>query len=372
MNREILYENLNNSNQEFIKDFKNEFEKVLNSGWFVLGENVKKFEEEFASFCNSKFCIGVASGLDALSISLKCLDLVHGSEILVPSNTYIATILSIINNGFKPVLVEPDIQTYNINPDKIEEKISSNTSAIMIVHLYGKCCEMDKILKIAGKFNLKIIEDCAQAHGAKFKGKTTGTFGDIGAFSFYPTKNLGALGDAGAIITDDINVYEKALMFRNYGSRIKYKNEILGFNSRLDEIQASFLRVKLKSLNKINEHKRKLARIYSENLSNFYIKPIIDDRFYDVYHIYNVRTIYRDELKQYLLKNRVHTEIHYPIPPNKQIAMKGIIDNQPTPLAQEIHDTTLSLPLSYAHSDDDIMEVCGVMNKFADMKKTIH
>ena len=357
MNSEIQYENLYKSNLEFFDEYLAEFSNVLKSGWFVLGNNVNKFEEEFSQYCGSRYCAGLASGLDALSIALRNFNFKKGDEIIVPSNTYIATILSIVNNGLIPVLVEPDIKTYNIDPYKIEEKISSKTKAIMVVHLYGKCCEMDKIMEICTLNNLKLIEDCAQAHGAGFNGKIAGTFGDFGAYSFYPTKNLGALGDAGALITDSEEFYLKTKMLRNYGSKVKYKNDLVGINSRLDEIQAAFLRVKLRRLNEITRHKRNFARIYFENLSDYFIKPIIDDRFYDVFHIFNVRTKERDRLKEYLLDKGIHTEIHYPIPPNMQNAMKGIIDNQKTPIAKEIHETILSLPISFGNTEEEIFKV---------------
>lgn len=365
MNKEILYENLNKSNLEFFDEYKNEFSKILDSGWFVLGSNVKKFEEEFSEYCHSGYCVGLASGLDALSIALQNFDFKSNSEIIVPSNTYIATILSIVNNGLQPVLVEPDVHTYNIDPARIEEKITSNTKAIMVVHLYGKCCEMDRIMEIAKEKKLEVIEDCAQAHGASFNGKTAGTFGDFGAYSFYPTKNLGALGDAGALITNSEEYYIKTKILRNYGSKIKYHNDLIGVNSRLDEIQAAFLRVKLKHIEKITLHKRRLAKIYFENLSNFFIKPVQDTRFYDVFHIYNIRTNLRDKLQAFLMENKIRTEIHYPIPPNEQLAMKGILDKQVTPLAKEIHETTLSLPISYGNTDEEVFRVCEIMNKFA-------
>ncbi len=364
MNSVIQYESLYKSNLDFFEDYKKEFSKVLESGWFVLGNNVKQFEEEFSNYCGSKYCAGLASGLDALSLALQNFSFNKGDEIIVPSNTYIATILSIINNGLLPVLVEPDLKTYNIDPEKIEEKISKKTRAIMIVHLYGKCCPMDKIMEIAALNNLKVIEDCAQAHGASFDGKIAGTFGEFGAYSFYPTKNLGALGDAGALITDSEELYLRTKTLRNYGSTIKYKNDLVGVNSRLDEVQAAFLRVKLRHIGKITAHKIKLANIYFENLSDDYIKPVRDERYFDVYHIFNVRTTNRDRLKAYLLENSIHSEIHYPIPPNEQPAMKGIIDNQKTPISKEIHETTLSLPISYGNTEEEIYRVCEVMNKF--------
>src|SRR5690606_32271002 len=223
-------------------------------------------------------------------------------EVITPSNTYIATILAILHAGLKPVLVEPDIHTYNIDPNKIEEKITKNTKALMIVHLYGKPCNMDPIIALCKKYNLKLIEDCAQSHGAKYKGKMTGSFGDLGAWSFYPTKNLGALGDAGAITTDHQELYESIKMFRNYGSSQKYYNEVVGFNSRLDELQAAVLSIKLKFLDHINNHKRNLAQIYLENLKDDFIKPVIDKEYFDVFHIFNIRHQNRDVLKNYLLK----------------------------------------------------------------------
>ena len=269
----IEYENLGKLNKPFFKKFKRNFSRLLENGWFILGDNVKIFENQFADYCGAKYCIGVASGLDALLLSLKAFNFDSGSEILVPSNTYIATILAIFHANLKPVLVEPNLLTYNIDPDKIASKITNKTAAVVVVHLYGKVCEMDTIIKIANEHGLKIIEDCAQAHGAMYKNKKAGTFGDIGAFSFYPTKNLGALGDAGAVITDNESLYNKISSLRNYGSKIKYKNEYIGYNSRLDEIQASFLNIKLKELDKINEHKRELASIYLNNIREDFILP---------------------------------------------------------------------------------------------------
>ena len=360
----IEYENLKFVNESFFKEFRNSFDVTLESGWYILGANVSKFEEEFASYNNSKFCIGVASGLDALILALKSFDFEPGSEILVPSNTYIATILSILHNNLKPVLVEPDISTYNIDPYKIEEKITDKTKGIVIVHLYGKSCNMNPIIDIVKKYNLKLIEDCAQSHGAKYKEYKTGTFGDYGAFSFYPTKNLGALGDAGAIVTDDEALKKQIIRLRNYGSDVKYYNEVVGFNSRLDEVQAGFLSVKLKRLDDINSHKRRLADIYNKNLKEDFIKPVIDSDYYDVYHIYNIRHKKRDIIKEYLLRNGIKADIHYPVSPHKQKAIINFFKNEDYPISQEIHETTLSLPISYCHSVDDIYRVVEVLNKF--------
>ena len=360
----IEYENLKKSNKKFFQEYQKSFEKILKSGWYILGKQVQKFEENFSKYLNIKNCVGVANGLDALTIAVQSLNLPKESEILVPSNTYIATVLAIINNGHKPVLVEPKLDTYNIDPKEIEKKITSKTKALLIVHLYGKPCEMGEILKICKKNKLFLIEDCAQSHGAKYKNRMTGTFGDFGCFSFYPTKNLGAIGDAGALVCHNDKFCQKVKKIRNYGSGKKYYNEEMGCNSRLDEIQAGFLNIKLKFLDKLTSHKRKLAQIYLENLKDDFIKPVVEKDFFDVYHIFNIRHEKRDELKEFLLKKGVKTEIHYPIPPHKQKALKSFFKGQKFLLAEKIHKTTLSLPIAYFHTEDDIMKVCKVMNKF--------
>ena len=361
----IEFENLAKLNQPFFEDYQKSFAQTLASGWYILGKNVSQFEEEFAQYCQSKNCIGVASGLDALILALNAFDFEKGSEVIVPSNTYIATILAILQNGLKPVLVEPDIKTYNIDPTKIAEKITNKTRAIIVVHLYGKCCDMDPILDLCKKNNLRLIEDTAQAHGAKYKNKLAGSFGDIGAFSFYPTKNLGALGDGGAIITNDDELAKKIKKLRNYGSEVKYYNDVIGYNSRLDEVQAGFLSVKLKKLDDINSHKNKLAKIYFDNIKNDFIKPVqASDNDYDVFHLFTIRHQKRDQLRQYLLDNQIKTEIHYPVSPNKQKATKEVFGNQSCPISEEIHVTTLSLPLSYFHTEEDALKVAKVLNNF--------
>jgi dTDP-4-amino-4,6-dideoxygalactose transaminase len=360
----IEYENLAKLNKPFFPEYERQFKNTLESGWYILGNQVVEFEKEFARYCNSLYCSGLASGLDALILALKAFDFRKGGQVILPSNTYIATILAAIQAGLEPVLVEPNIHTYNIDPERIEEAITPRTVAVVVVHLYGKCCEMDKIVRICEKHELKLIEDVAQAHGAKFKEQIAGSFGDFGAFSFYPTKNLGALGDGGCLTTNDENLNLIVRSLRNYGSRIKYVNEMLGYNSRLDEVQASFLRVKLNKLDEINGHKRMLAKIYLDNLKEDFIKPQVHPDYFDVYHIYNIRHPERDLLKEYLLKNDIKTEVHYPIPPHRQVAMKGILDAGHYPLSDEIHRTTLSLPISYFHSTDDIYKVVEVLNKF--------
>jgi dTDP-4-amino-4,6-dideoxygalactose transaminase len=358
----IEYENLEKSNKKLFTEYKESFEKFLKTGWYVLGSNVSKFEDEFADYCGTNHCVGVASGLDALILAIDAFDFPKGSEVIVPSNTYIATILAIVRNGLVPVLVEPNIKTYNIDAEKIEEKITRNTKAILIVHLYGKSCEMDKIIVIAKKYGLKIIEDCAQAHGAKFKNQKVGSFG-VGCFSFYPTKNLGALGDAGVITNNDVAYANKIKSLRNYGSSKKYYNDVLGYNSRLDEIQAGFLSIKLKILDDITSHKRALAKIYLDNLDNRFIKPVTHEDYFDVYHIFNIRHKRRDELKAYLFEQGVNTEIHYPIAPHKQKSMRKIIKGTYS-ISELIHKTTLSLPISYFHTKKDIMIVCEIMNQW--------
>ncbi len=360
----IEYENLNNLNQPFFEEYRKEFDEVLQSGWYILGKKVSLFEEQYANYCGVKHCVGVANGLDALNLSLKAFEFEKGAEVIVPSNTYIATILSIVQNDLQPILVEPDLRTYNIDVSKIEAAITSKTKAIMVVHLYGKMCEMDAVMLIAKKYDLKVIEDCAQSHGAKYKNKLSGSIGDFAAHSFYPTKNLGALGDAGAVTTNNDSFADKIRVLRNYGSKTKYYNEVVGTNSRLDELQAALLLVKLKHIDKINEHKRKLASIYLQGLNNNFVKPTVDSDYHDVYHIFSVRHPKRDELKKYLLDNNIKTEIHYPVSPVKQLAMKGIIDHFETPISEEIHNTILSLPISFYHTENDIHKVIEVANKF--------
>lgn len=358
----IEYENLAHVNEILFDKYKESFDEFLKSGWYVLGNNVSIFEREFSKFCETNYCVGVASGLDALILAIDALNFPKDSEIIVPSNTYIATILAIVRNGLKPVLVEPDIRTYTIDPLKIEEKITSKTKAILVVHLYGKACDMDPIMDIAKKYSLKIIEDAAQAHGALYKDKKVGSFG-IGCFSFYPTKNLGALGDGGAITFHDISLEKKLKALRNYGSDVKYFNDILGYNSRLDEIQAGFLSIKLKILDDITTHKRALAHYYFEHLEPRFIVPFQHTDFFDVFHIFAIRHPKRDQLKAYLLEHNIKTEIHYPLPPHRQKAMHNIITGE-YPIAQEIHDTILSLPISYSHSIDQIDYICKVINGF--------
>ncbi|UEG53825.1 DegT/DnrJ/EryC1/StrS family aminotransferase [Mucilaginibacter daejeonensis] len=360
----IAYENLHELNKPFVERFKQEFDAFLDSGWYILGKSVSRFEEEYAAWNGSAYCVGLANGLDALTLALKAYDLEPGSEVIVPSNTYIATILSILNNGLVPVLVEPDIRTYNIDPQLIKKAITPRTKAIMVVHLYGKCCEMEAITAISKQHDLILIEDCAQAHGAALNGRKTGTFGHFGAFSFYPTKNLGALGDAGAVTTNNAELAGVMRQLRNYGSSVKYHNERIGTNSRLDELQAAFLSIKLKAIDAINDHKRELAALYLQGLNDHVIKPVVQEGYHDVYHIFNIRHDRRDELKAHLLQKGIGTEIHYPVAPHQQQALSKALIDQEFPISAEIHRTTLSLPCSYWHTPGQVEKVIDAVNAF--------
>jgi dTDP-4-amino-4,6-dideoxygalactose transaminase len=359
----IEYENLRRVNDPIKEELRQQFESVLESGWFVLGEEVRKFEEEFAAYCGTDHCVGVASGLDALHLALRAFEFPAESEVIVPANTHIATILPIIQAGYKPVLVEPDRATCNIDPALIDDSITPKTRAILVVHLYGAVCDMDAIAAICERHDLKLVEDCAQAHGASYKGRRAGTFGDCGAFSFYPTKNLGGLGDGGAVTSNSAELAARINSLRNYGSRIKYHNELLGYNSRLDELQAAFLRVKLRRLDSINDHKRMLAKCYLEEIGPGFLLPVELPESRNVYHIFNIRHPDRDRLRTYLLSKGITTDIHYPISPSRQPAMQGILSGN-YPITDEIHATTLSLPISSFHTVDDVRAVAAALNAF--------
>lgn len=360
----IPYENLAKVNEPFHREFENRFSRFLEKGWYILGEAVQQLEQQFADYHGVPHCIGVANGLDALVLSLTALNLPERSEVIVPSNTYIATILAILRSGHIPVLVEPDIRTYNIDPAKIKAAVTPKTRAILVVHLYGKCCDMDPILDIAAIHGLAVVEDCAQSHGARYKGRMAGSFGILSAFSFYPSKNLGALGDAGAVLTSNDYLNTEIQLLRNYGSQKKYYNERIGFNSRLDELQAIFLQIKLSGLEQINQHKRKLAGLYLSQLKSDFILPVAEEGYEDVYHIFNIRHPERDRLRGYLLEKGIGTEIHYPVPPHRQNALKGLLEGADFPISDQIHATTLSLPVSCCHSEADIERVIAVLNAF--------
>lgn len=358
----IEYERLAHSNAEFMAELEQAATRVIRSGWYVLGDEVSAFEAEFARYLGVKHCIGVGNGLDALILSIEALDLPPGSDILVASNTYIATILAIVRAGHRPVLVEPERETFNMDPACLPAALTSNTRAICVTHLFGKPCRMDAIGAFARDHGLKLVEDCAQSHGAKLNGKMTGTFGDAGCFSFYPTKNLGAIGDAGAVVTNDDTLADRLRHTRNYGSKQKYVNRYVGVNSRLDEMQAALLRVKLRHLDGMTSHKRALAEVYFAQLPDWLAKPKQRDDEYDVFHIFGIRHPQRDALRAWLLENGIKTEVHYPIPPHRQKAMSGILSGN-YPIAEELHATELSLPISVGHSAENIRTVCGVFDK---------
>ncbi|MFY8042537.1 MAG: DegT/DnrJ/EryC1/StrS family aminotransferase, partial [Rhodoferax sp.] len=321
----IEYESLAQSNAQFMGELEAAASRVIRSGWYVLGTEVSAFESEFATYVGAKHCVGVANGLDALILSIEALELPKGSDILVASNTYIATIIAIIRAGHRPVLVEPELATFNMDPLLLASTITSKTRAICVTHMFGKSCRMDAIGAFARDNGLRVIEDCAQSHGARLGGRMTGTFGDAGCFSFYPTKNLGAIGDAGAVVTDDDALADRLRHLRNYGSKQKYVNRYLGVNSRLDELQAALLRVKLRHLDEMTAHKRVLAEVYFAHLPDWVIKPVRRPDEFDVFHIFGIRHPQRDALRQYLIEQGVKTEVHYPIPPHRQEAMSGIL-----------------------------------------------
>jgi dTDP-4-amino-4,6-dideoxygalactose transaminase len=364
----IEYENLANSNSQFISELEAAAKRVIRSGWYILGQEVSAFESEFASYVGAKHCIGVANGLDALTLSIEALDLPMRSDILVASNTYIATILAIVRAGHQPVLVEPELATFNMDSARLPGAMTANTRAICVTHLFGKTCRMDAISAFAREHGLKLVEDCAQSHGARLGAQMTGTFGDAGCFSFYPTKNLGAIGDAGAIVTNDDALADRLRHTRNYGSKQKYVNRYLGLNSRLDELQAALLRVKLSHLDAMTEHKRALADIYLANLPESVVKPVRRADEYDVFHIFGIRHPRRDELRKHLLDHGIKTEVHYPIPPHRQEAMRGILTGS-YPIAEELHATELSLPISAGHEAKDVERVIHVIRQFIEFTR---
>lgn len=343
------------------------FELFFDKGWYVLGDKVKQFEQEYAAYCTVSYAVGISNGLDALHLALKTLDIGPGDEVIVPSNTYIATVLAVSYVGATPVFVEPDINTYNIDPTKIETSITDKTKAIMPVHLYGQACEMEAIMQISEKYGLHVVEDNAQSQASSYNGKLTGSFGQINGTSFYPGKNIGALGDAGAVTTDNRELAIKASVLRNYGSEKKYYNEVIGYNMRLDECQAAFLSIKLKYLNEWTKQRQEIASFYSELLRGVgdLIIPVTAERATHVYHLYVVRTKRRDELQKYLNDNGIGTLIHYPIPPHLQSAYKYLRYSKGSfPIAERIADTCLSLPLWPGMSEAQIWEVTSKIKSF--------
>lgn len=351
---------------ELDKEIREAFERVYARSWYIEGIEDDTFEKAFASYCCTKYGVGVGNGLDALMLALKALGIKDGDEVIVPSNTYIATALAVTYVGATPVFVEPDIRTFNINPNLIEAAITKKTKAIMPVHLYGQACDMDSIISVAKKYKLYIVEDCAQAHGATYKSKRIGSFGDVAGFSFYPGKNLGALGDAGAIVTNRKEVAEKVRALGNYGSDYKYHHIYQGNNSRLDELQAAFLLTKLPYLDKMNDERRRVASRYLNEITNpEVILPVVDENCVPVWHIFGVRCKRRNELEVYLNGKGIGTNKHYPIPIHLQKCYQDLgFRKGDFPISEEISMTQLSIPIYYGMTDNEVQYVIDVINEF--------
>jgi dTDP-4-amino-4,6-dideoxygalactose transaminase len=362
----IPFLNMNAPYQELQGELDAAYQRVMASGWYVLGEEVESFEQEFAAYCGVKHCIGVGNGLEALHLILRAYGIGQADEVIVPANTYIATWLAVSYAGALPVPVEPDERTYNLNPAQIETAITPKTKAVLAVHLYGQTAEMESINALARQYNLKVIEDAAQAHGARYRTKQSGSLGDAAGWSFYPGKNLGALGDAGAVTTDDDDLADKIRMLRNYGSKVKYHNLAKGYNSRLDEFQASFLRVKLKYLDEWNARRAHLAGLYCEMLKNTeLILPFVPADMKAAWHIFVVRTRQREDLQEYLQANGIGTLIHYPVPPHLQPAYRELdLPVGSFPISERIHDEVLSLPIGPHLSTMELERVVDVIQSY--------
>ncbi len=352
--------------KELNNDIRDAFDRVFARSWYIEGAEDEAFENAFAEYCGKEYCVGAGNGLDALMLALKALGIGEGDEVIVPSNTYIATALAVTYVGATPVFVEPDIRTFNIDPKLIEPAITARTKAIMPVHLYGQPCDMDPIMDIAKKHSLMVVEDCAQAHGATYKGKKVGTFGDVAGFSFYPGKNLGALGDAGAVVTDDEELADKIRALGNYGSDYKYHHIYKGNNSRLDELQAAFLAAKLPHLERMNKERRRIAMMFTEGIKNTkVITPYVPEYAVPVWHIYGIRCKDRDALEMYLNEKGIRTNKHYPTPIHLQECYKDLnIPKGALPIAEEISATELSLPMFYGISDEQVKYIIDAINAF--------
>ena len=352
---------------ELDKDLRDAFDRVYTRSQYIGGVEDKAFEKAFAEYCHSNYCIGVGNGLDSLMLALKALGVGKKDEVIVPSNTYIATALAVTYVGATPVFVEPDIRTFNIDPKLIEAAITDKTKAIIPVHLYGQACDMDPILKIAKKYNLFVIEDCAQAHGATYKGKVIGSFGNAAGFSFYPGKNLGALGDAGATVTNSRELAEKVRALGNYGSDYKYHHIYQGNNSRLDEMQAGFLSAKLPHLDRMNAERRRIAQKYLDGIRNTEVQlPYVPENMVPVWHIFAVRCQRRTELENFLNEKGIGTNKHYPIPIHLQECYKNYgFKEGDFPIAEEISATELSIPMYYGMTDEEVQYVIDSINEFA-------
>lgn len=350
---------------KYQKEFEDRALEVLRSGWYVLGKEVTAFEKEFASYIGTKYCVGLASGLDALWIAFRALGIGPEDEVIVQGNTYIASVMGITINGAKPIFIEPD-EYFNIDASKIEERITDNTKAILVVHLYGQASNMNPIMKIAEKYNLNVIEDCAQSHGARFQGKVTGTFGKIGCFSFYPSKNLGAFGDGGAVVTDSKEIADKIKIFRNYGSERKYYNSVVGTNSRLDELQAGLLRVRLSHMQELEDEKMRICNRYLKEIKNPDISlPKIRNGATHIWHQFVVQTDKRERFISYLNKNGIGTMIHYPIPPHLSGAYQFLnMTKGSLPITERYANTVLSLPLYIGMTQEEQTYVIEKINEF--------
>lgn len=351
---------------ELDKDLRAAFERVYTRSWYIGGIEGEGFEKAFAEYCHTNYCVGVGNGLDALMLALKALDIGKGDEVIVPSNTYIATSLAVTYVGATPIFVEPDIRTFNINPEWIESAITDKTKVIIPVHLYGQACDMDPIMEIAKKHNLFVIEDCAQAHGATYKGKVIGSFGDAAGFSFYPGKNLGALGDAGATVTNNKELADKIRALGNYGSDYKYHHIYQGNNTRLDEMQAAFLAAKLPHLERINVERRRIADKYLAGINNSeVILPYVPDEMIPVWHIFGIRCKRRRELEMFLSEKGIGTNKHYPIPIHLQECYRDLGYKEGAfPIAEEISATELSIPMYYGMTEEEIQYVIDAINEF--------
>lgn len=364
----IPFLDLKTLNEPYKKELIQASTEVIQSGWYIHGKACQNFEKEFADFCETEHCIGVANGLDALTLIFSAYKemgiLTDNDEVIVPANTYIASILAISQNNLKPVLVEPDINSYNLNPSQIEAKITAKTKAIMAVHLYGQTANMQEINTIAKKYNLKVIEDSAQAHGAMYEGKRSGNLADASGFSFYPGKNLGALGDGGAVTTNDRALADTIRALANYGSHKKYENLYKGVNSRLDELQAALLSVKLKYLDRDTQKRREIANYYLENINNKnIILPSVADKYAHVWHLFVIRTDNREKLQKFLLAHDIQSMIHYPIPPHKQEAYKEWNDLS-LPITEKIHAEVLSIPMSPVLTKEQSTKIVAVLNRY--------
>lgn len=347
------------------QEFENKALEVLRSGWYVLGKEVSSFEQEFADYLDAKYCVGLASGLDALWIAFRVLGIGKGDEVIVQGNTYIASVMGITINGATPIFVEPD-EFNNIDASKIEEKITDKTKAILVVHLYGQASNMEPVVELANKYNLKLVEDCAQSHGACFNGKMTGTFGDIGCFSFYPSKNLGAFGDAGAIVTNDKKIADDVRIFRNYGSEKRYHNKVVGANSRLDELQAGLLRIRLKYLDELNEERYRLCTRYLEKNNNSLIElPRVRENATTVWHQFVIHCKDRERLIEYLNEKEIGTIIHYPIPPHLSEAYRYLgMKEGSLPITEQYANEVLSIPLYNGMTSEEQDYVIAALNAF--------